>query len=310
MEIRRLLLAIISFFLLTGLSAQSYNDLIGKANALYEAKDYQASAGVYDQAFQQEEGTARHYYNAACSWALAGEQEQALDYLEKAVEKGYIALDWMQKDSDLVSLRDTERWQTVIKDLEIRIAEYEKDMNKPLKEKLERIYMKDQALRRLIDEAQEEFGEESDEMQYFWNLMMREDSLNEKEVLAIIDKHGWPGRSEVGGKANTAVWLVIQHADLETQEKYLPLLKASVKAGESSGNHLAMLEDRILMRNGKKQIYGSQITKDPETGEWMLYPVIDPENINERRAEVGLGPIEEYLQRWNLEYDPEKAGGE
>jgi hypothetical protein len=44
-----------------------------------------------------------------------------------------------------------------------------------------------------------------------------------------------------------------------------------VKKGESSGGHLALLEDRIQMRNGKPQIYGSQITRDEETGKQVVY---------------------------------------
>jgi hypothetical protein len=56
------------------------------------------------------------------------------------------------------------------------------------------------------------------------------------------------------------------------------------------------------MRNGKPQIYGSQIVSDPETGEDMVYEVFEPEFVNARRASVGLGPIEEYIARWNIEW--------
>src|SRR6185436_17984497 len=55
------------------------------------------------------------------------------------------------------------------------------------------------------------------------------DSTNLVYVKSLIDKYGWPGKSFVGGRGNYTVWLVIQHADLETQEKCLPLMKASVE---------------------------------------------------------------------------------
>lgn len=82
----------------------------------------------------------------------------------------------------------------------------------------------------------------------------------------------------------------------------LPLLTESVLSGESKGSHLALLEDRIQMRNGKPQTYGSQIVNDKETGKQIVYEVWEPEYVNQRRKEVGLGPIEDYIKRWGIEW--------
>ena len=67
--------------------------------------------------------------------------------------------------------------------------------------------------------------------------------------------------------------------------------------GKAEPVNLAYLEDRIRMRQGKPQCYGSQIVPDKETGAWVLYPVEDPVNLDKRRAAVGLGPIQDYLLR-------------
>ena len=80
---------------------------------------------------------------------------------------------------------------------------------------MESIFIQDQALRQLIKPAQSTFGEGSKELQYFFELMTREDRKNEETVIAIIESHGWPGISSVGQRANQTVWLVIQHAPLE-----------------------------------------------------------------------------------------------
>ena len=132
--------------------------------------------------------------------------------------------------------------------------------------------------------------------------MGQQDSVNEIAVIDIIEKRGWPGSSSVGDKANRTVWLVIQHAAVELQEKYLPLLKASVAEGESSGSNLALLEDRILMYRNKPQIYGSQVRGNSETGELEVYKIADPENVDLRRAEVGLGSLKSYLARFGIEW--------
>ncbi len=42
-----------------------------------------------------------------------------------------------------------------------------------------------------------------------------------------------------------------------------------------------------------------------ETGEFKVYEIKDPAQVNERCKEVGLGPIEEYLKRWNIEWKVE-----
>lgn len=128
------------------------------------------------------------------------------------------------------------------------------------------------------------------------------DSTNLNLVESIIAKYGWPGKSFVGQTGNTAVFLVIQHAEIEAQEKYFNLLKQSAEAGESRMSHLALLQDRILMRRGKKQIYGSQVVPDNKTGGWKIYDIDDEKNVNQRRALVGLEPIEEYAKHFGIDY--------
>lgn len=119
------------------------------------------------------------------------------------------------------------------------------------------------------------------------------DSCNLVQLEMLVNKYGWLNKSFVGGRCNQAAFLVIQHAELETQLKYLPVIQASVDKGESNGYDLAMLQDRILMRQEKKQLYGSQVVFNKTTGAPEFYPIEDEKNVNVRRAKVGLEPIEE-----------------
>jgi hypothetical protein len=160
-----------------------------------------------------------------------------------------------------------------------------------LKSQLQRIFDRDQNTRTHADSA-------------FY--MGRMDSLNLIEVEKIISRYGWPGQSFVGQKGNVTVFLVIQHAELAVQEKYLPLLRASVAKGESRASNLALLEDRIRMRQGKKQIYGSQIHFNKETGAQEFWPIEDEASVNTRRAKMGMQPIEEYAKLFGIVYAPVK----
>lgn len=128
------------------------------------------------------------------------------------------------------------------------------------------------------------------------------DSCNLIQVSKILDTYGWLDVEVIGQKANSALFLVIQHSQLKVQEKYLPLLQASVKRGGSKPSNLALLQDRILMRKGLPQIYGSQVVFNKETGNQEFYQIDDEVNVNERRAKVGLMPIEEYAKFFGIEY--------
>lgn len=155
-----------------------------------------------------------------------------------------------------------------------------------IKRQLESIYERDQKTRSKGDSTQ------------FAGLI---DSCNLAHVEMLIEKYGWMGKSTIGIMGNYTIWLVIQHAELPTQEKYFPMLKASVENGESTASHLALLEDRILMRKGQPQIYGSQVVFNAK-GEPVFHPIADEKNVNSRRLAVGLEPIEEYAEHFGIVY--------
>ncbi|MDY7095079.1 MAG: DUF6624 domain-containing protein [Acidobacteriota bacterium] len=132
-------------------------------------------------------------------------------------------------------------------------------------------------------------------------------------VVEILEADGWPGISEVGAKASQGAWLIIQHADLETQKRYLPLMQEAAEQGELPGRLLATTVDRVRVRQGQKQLYGTQYTRG-EDGRLMPQPIEDPEGVDARRREVGLKSLEEATNAINEAYrrpDPEsKASGD
>ena len=170
---------------------------------------------------------------------------------------------------------------------------------------LDSIYEVDQGSRIKLQELSEEYGFQSKEVQSIIPAMVKTDSSNLAVVTKILDKHGWLGKDEVGSTANQTLFLVIQHADHETQEKYLPMMREAVKNKKASKSDLALLEDRTALGRGELQIYGSQIGMDPQTGEMYVMPLKDPETVNERRQEMNLGTIENYISHWDLTWDVE-----
>jgi hypothetical protein len=126
------------------------------------------------------------------------------------------------------------------------------------------------------------------------------DAANLQRLEDIIAKHGWPGSRQFGSEASGAAWLILQHAPLKSQEKYLPLLQMAAAVGDARAPDVAMLEDRILVHKGMKQRYGTQIVSNAN-GEPEVAPVESPEDLAGLRRSVGLPPMDEYLRRGEVD---------
>ncbi|ARS36340.1 DUF6624 domain-containing protein [Pontibacter actiniarum] len=144
--------------------------------------------------------------------------------------------------------------------------------------------------------------------QEFMKQMRQVDSLNQAKVLPILDRYGWLPKSKIGEKAADALFVVVQHASLNTIEKYLPEMEELALQGEASTADAAMMRDRLLMFQGKKQRYGTQVVSYiREDGRAAVWPVEDVKNVNKRRAAAGFElTVEENAKRLGAVFDPEE----
>ena len=283
---------------------ENYSKHSARAYDFYERKDYSKSALSYDSLFKMTNGKGQmaDRYNAACSWALAGNIEKAFFYLNKVViDDKWTHLSHIVSDSDLKTLHPDKRWQPLIETVKSNKEKAEANLNKPLVALLDTIYHEDQRERGNIDTVEKQFGWQSPQMDSLLRKMMLQDSINLVRVKQIIDDYGWPGPYEVGEQGATTIFLVIQHADSLTQVTYIPKMRDAVKKGTAKPQDLALLEDRILTKQGKEQIYGSQLRRT-EQGKYEFFPIMDETNVNKRRASVGLPPLEEYAKHFGIEY--------
>ena len=287
-------------------SAQDYGTLIKEADVLYNEKNYAESVKLFNQAFSIEKRDPQHLYNAACSAALSEQKNLAFEWLNLAADNGWYNLNHLQSDSDLSSLRDSSDWNELISKIQIEVDKIEAKIDKPLRAELLSIFEEDQSIRREFLAARDQYGQDSPKVDSLTNIMIEKDSLNLIAIKHILDTRGWVGPELVGGQANQAIFLVIQHADLATQQKYLPMMREAVQFNNASKSSLALLEDRIALGEGKKQIYGSQIGFDKTTGLSYVLPLIDPLSVDERRAGMDLGPLAEYAKRFGIVWNAEE----
>ncbi len=130
------------------------------------------------------------------------------------------------------------------------------------------------------------------------------DSQNLIIITSFLDKYGWPAALEMGLIAQLAVGMTIQHAPLKIQEKYYPYLVNAYKRDTLLFETVALLEDRINMRNKRLQFYGTQLVS--YKGKQVLFPVFEVDSLEVRRKRIGFDmPVKEYMKllksEWNID---------
>jgi len=263
-------------------SQDDYWKLIFHADSLFDGRLYDEARQVYDLAFSDDRYILPSQLSrVADKMATIGNHQAALAYLchRIAMEKDFYEAPSVTSH---IELKDT---------FEVRSRQWNYDL--ALKETLENIFERDQYDRLLWSQAVKNNPGDAERNEQLAQRALTTDSLNLVLVDEILSQHGFPRKEQVGDFANQAVWLVFQHADLKYQKRFLPQLEAAVSAREKpAAVFLALLRDRIDVREGRPQRYGTQID-----GKGNIAPLLDASRVNQWRQEVGLPPIEQYENR-------------
>jgi len=299
--------------------SQDARELVGKATQLYLAGNYDGSADKFEAAIKAGATSPTVFYNAACSCALSDRVDSAFRWLESALDQGYRDIEHLRSDKDFKALHKDERWGGMIKKCAKLNEAYLKTLKHPQLQ-LELLEMKriDQEIRTLDHETahqgehghderheqpREEHGEghehkpspSSAKLHVHGSEMRDVDSKHTARMKEIVAEYGWPTKSMVGEQGATAAWLLVQHADADPkfQRHCLALMKKAAPE-EVSPKNLAYLTDRVLVNEGKNQLYGTQFFL--EDGKMVPQPIDDEANLDERRKEAGLMPMSEYTK--------------
>ena len=171
---------------------------------------------------------------------------------------------------------------------------------------LETMLAADQSFREKLNEQLQSSGAAREPKNFGsqWKEQQAIDRRNQARLDTIVKEYGWPTFAWAGRDGVDAAFLVVQHADLDYQRKYLPTIEQAVAQRNLSPSVFALLEDRIRVREGKKQIYGTQLNTAAD-GTWVPYPIEDEANVDARRARVGLGPLAEYVKGFGPQAKPQ-----
>lgn len=140
------------------------------------------------------------------------------------------------------------------------------------------------------------------------NKLLTIDKNNTLKLKLLLNNRPWFTDSEVGKEGVATAFLIIQHSpDYEFKEKMLPELKQSYLNGTGiTGQDVALLTDRVLIKKGQEQLYGTQV--DISKGKVIFEPILNPDSVDERRDEMKLPPLSEYKklleEMYGLKTDP------
>ena len=282
-------------------NTKSYSELIRAGRKLCLDKDFTASAKFYEQAFKvNPNAPLNDRYNAACINSLANNSNGAYKHLFIAAnDLKWYDIEQLKNDEDLIIIHKDKKWNQLIAIMQKNKKEIEKHYDKKLVAFLDKIYFDDQNLLSQSRSKEEKYGKNSKEMKALWQEIRKIHSINLIKVSTILDTQGWPSKNRIGVRGTSALFLVIQHADLKVQEKYSPLITKALNRGDLPKRQYAMFYDRLNLRQGKRQVYGTQLRgSDP-----YVAPLDDALNVDKRRAKMGLNTMQENLSRFNLTWD-------
>ncbi|HEU4470633.1 MAG TPA: DUF6624 domain-containing protein [Flavisolibacter sp.] len=169
-----------------------------------------------------------------------------------------------------------------------------------LKIELEEMNRTDQQYRIILDSLmrKEKLQWEHPSIQQLIPKALQQDSINQAALLRILDQYGWLGTGQVGKLANETQFLIIQHADSSILARYFPLLVQSYEIGQTPAKYYALMLDRILTDKNQKQVFGTQVQMDKQSGRFTPFPIADEKNVDTRRKRAGLPTLAKQMQSY------------
>jgi hypothetical protein len=235
-----------------------------EAKEIFRKRGLPAMADVGDEA-------AYEFVILTCSLEPAKFQRQVLRKAEEGARRNEVP-------SDAVTYCAAHIRQERVK----AKARKQAPQDSELREQIEQIFKADQAVR-----AKAGFDMQK---------MSQTDREHSAALEAIFVRYGLPTYRMVGPQAVADFVTMVQHQSPEFRKRVLPKLKANVDAGQADPGSYAMVFDRSQTDEGKKQVYGENLTCDSEHPKLHIGPIEDEDNVNKRRAAIGLMRLGLYVR--------------
>lgn len=231
-------------------------------------------------------------YRLASKAALSGNRDSAFYYL-----KAWLSFDNADKilllhDPELFVLHNLPAWKYIVSQVKDQYKSYPKPDKSFF---LANMYIKDQYYRSAGNQYIKIKGyspvpDESTDSK----IAIAQDSLNLLAMLPLLDDYPWSSAQEVGElQARVYPYILLHCNNYTVMKKYLSMVERACKEKRMEWSYYATLWDRIQLHDAGTQYYGTQFRISPtDPSRYERAPIEPPEQVNERRALLGLPPID------------------
>ena len=134
--------------------------------------------------------------------------------------------------------------------------------------------------------------------------LAKTDEPNVERIREIIYSTGFPTSKEVGIDGVKAFFLILQHSDsVQLRLKCKKGIESAFRNKVLSVSEYTSFIDRLLVKQGKPQIYGSNF--ELQDGKVVMSKTKGLKNLDKRRRAIGLPPIAEYVKMLKDAYNLE-----
>ena len=130
------------------------------------------------------------------------------------------------------------------------------------------------------------------------------DAANTQHISSLLRQSGWITKAGYGIKAQLAAFNMVRFGgNLQVMRSVLPALEAELGEDPELGYLYTLLFDSTQLSLGGKQLYGTILLPDMD-GKMRMRRVRDKGSLDQRRREMGLPPIAEFLANFERRLGP------
>jgi len=231
-----------------------------------------------------------YYYSAAMISEKLDIFKDAEKYILKSIKYSPNFYSRYENDSVFYRLKNKIDIKKIRKTYETELLKRNWHPNESIDNEIQKIYSRDIYYRLKMDSCTKTTNY-NDCYQLYRNKQKDDDAENTLKIDSLIAKFGWIDFSNSNEKSSLNICILALHAKPEKLKEYFKLYKKSFKKRQTYLQYYAFMQDRILMHDGKKQIFGTQ--SNVKDGKKTLYPLKSPKRVNIYRFKLGLSKLKQ-----------------
>lgn len=206
-------------------------------------------------------------------------------------------------DMNLSGFKKSELWLTFISKKDSIYSSYQNSLDKEWIDAINNMKYMDQKVRSSYLNLSTDSVKNSELTKL---LMSTIDSLNFETLLALTKKKGFPTTETVGYYGINNIWLLLwHHRGIEYYKNPMwieikPYIIDAMKNGKLRLDFLSTFEDYYAVELKQPMCYGTMFSYYRYFPEYNSIQVLDVNQIDERRKQIGLCPIELHLESLEL----------